>query len=124
MPSYPALIAFVALAIPAAASAFAGDLAAGEKQFKMKCGVCHAVEPGKTKIGPSLAAIVGRPSGSIPGYNYSASNKSAGLTWDVATLDKYLVDPKALVKDTKMVFPGVKNEGERADLIAYLQTLK
>jgi cytochrome c2 len=124
MPSYPALIAFVALAIPAAAPAFAGDLAAGEKQFKMKCAVCHAIEPGKNKIGPSLAGIVGRPSGSIQAFTYSAANKTAGLTWDVATLDKYLFDPKALVKGTTMPFPGVKNDGERADLVAYLGTLK
>jgi cytochrome c len=124
MRSSPTLMVFIALAILAAAPAFAADAANGEKQFKMKCGLCHTVEPGKNKIGPSLAGIVGRPSGSIEGFKYSPANKAAGLTWDVATLDKYLVDPKAMVKGTTMTFPGVKNDGERADIIAYLETLK
>ena len=118
------LIALTGLAFLAAAPAFAGDAASGEKQFKTKCGVCHTVEPGKNKIGPSLAGIVGRPSGSIEGFKYSAANKAAGLTWDAATLDKYLVDPKSVVKGTTMTYPGVKNDGERADIIAYLETLK
>jgi cytochrome c len=124
MRSSPTLTVFIALAILAAAPALAADAANGEKQFKMKCGLCHTVEPGKNKIGPSLAGIVGRPSGSIEGFKYSPANKAAGLTWDVATLDKYLVDPKAMVKGTTMTFPGVKNDGERADIIAYLETLK
>jgi cytochrome c len=100
----------------------AADAAAGEKVFKAKCAVCHTVEPGKNKIGPSLAGIVGRPSGSIEGFKYSPANQAAKLTWDEATLDKYLTDPKAMVKGTIMAFPGDKNETERADLIAYLKT--
>ena len=124
MRAYPALVAFITLTTLVAVRAFAGDAAAGEKLFKAKCAVCHAVEPGKNKIGPSLAGIVGRPSGSVEGFKYSAANKAAGLTWDAATLDKYLLDPKAVVKGTTMPFPGDKNDGERADIIAYLATLK
>jgi cytochrome c len=123
MRTHSAFTAAVTLAI-IATPAFAGDPAAGEKLFKTKCGVCHTIEPGKNKIGPSLAGIVGRPSGSIEGFKYSAANKAAKLTWDVATLDKYLTDPKALVPGTTMTFAGDKNDGERADIIAYLQTLK
>jgi cytochrome c len=114
------------LAVSAVVSgaASAADAAAGEKQFKAKCAVCHTVEQGKNKIGPSLFGIVGRKSGSIEGFKYSEANKAANLTWDEPTLDKYLTDPKALVKGTIMTFPGIKNDTERADVVAYLATVK
>jgi cytochrome c len=102
----------------------AADPASGEKLFKAKCAVCHTVEPGKNKIGPSLAGIVGRPSGSVAGFKYSPANFAANVTWDEPTLDKYLIDPKALIKGTTMPFAGDKNDAERADLIAYLKSLK
>jgi cytochrome c len=118
---FPGLLAISAL-VPGAASA--ADPVAGEKQFKAKCAVCHTVESGKNKIGPSLFGIVGRKSSSIEGFKYSEANKAANLTWDEPTLDKYLTDPKALVKGTIMTFPGIKNDTERADVIAYLATVK
>jgi cytochrome c len=94
----------------------AGDPAAGEKQFKSKCAICHTVEQGKNKIGPSLFGVVGRKSGSIEGFKYSEANRAANLTWDEPTLDKYLTDPKALVKGTIMTFPGIKNDTETASM--------
>lgn len=104
-------------------SAFAeGNPTNGEKIFK-KCKQCHTIEPGKTKIGPSLAGIVGRQPGSIEGFKYSQSMidfGAAGNIWTVATLDVYLTRPRDLVKKTKMVFPGLRREDDRADLIAYL----
>lgn len=114
----------ILLPVVLSAPGYAADPAAGEKLFKAKCSVCHTVEPGKNKIGPSLAGIVGRPSGSIQGFKYSPANQAAKLTWDEATLDKYLIDPKAMIKGTIMAFPGDKSETERADLIAYLKTAK
>jgi cytochrome c len=119
-----AVVGALLLPLMLAAPGYAADAAAGEKLFKAKCALCHSVEPGKTKIGPSLAGIVGRPSGSIEGFRYSPGNLAAKLTWDEATLDKYLTDPKAMVKGTTMSFPGDKNDAERADLIAYLKTAK
>jgi cytochrome c len=116
----PALAALVLTAAPA----MAGDAAAGSKVFKTQCGVCHRAEAGKNLIGPSLYGIVGRPSGSIPGFKYSAANQAAKLTWDVATLDVYLTNPRAKVPGTTMTYAGLKNETQRADLIAYLETLK
>jgi cytochrome c len=107
-----------------ASPAWAGDPAKGATLFKAKCAVCHSLEAGKNKIGPSLFGIVGRPTGSVEGYSYSPANKAAGLTWDVATLDKYLVDPRTMVPGTRMTFPGPKDDGDRADVIAYLSTLK
>ena len=115
---------FLAMSALVSGGASAGDPAAGEKQFKAKCAVCHTVEQGKNKIGPSLFGIVGRKSSSIEGFKYSEANKAANLTWDEPTLDKYLTDPKAMVKGTIMTFPGIKNDTERSDVIAYLATVK
>jgi cytochrome c len=120
----PLLIAAAILPFLAPSPALAGDAAKGAALFKAKCGACHAAEAGKNKIGPSLFGVVGRPSGSVAGFKYSPANKAAGLTWDTATLDKYLVDPKAFVPGTIMTFPGLKDADERADVIAYLETLK
>ena len=98
-------------------------LAAGEKIFKTQCGICHAVVAGENRIGPTLFGVVGRPAGSVPGFNYTADHKKLGITWDAATLDKYLANPRAMVPDTSMVYAGLKDDAERADLVAYLETL-
>jgi cytochrome c len=89
----------------------------------MQCGICHAVAAGENRIGPTLFGVVGRAAGSVPGFNYTADHKKLGITWDAATLDKYLVNPRAMVPDTSMVYGGLKDDAERADLVAYLGTL-
>ncbi len=96
-----------------------GDPAAGKLVFR-KCQVCHSLEPGKNILGPSLAGIVGRKSGTEPSYSSSPAMKSANLTWDAKTLDTYLEDPQKLVPGNKMPFPGIKTAHDRADVIAYL----
>ena len=101
----------------------AGDATHGEVVFK-KCLVCHTIEPGGKKIGPSLFGVVGRPAGTLPGFNYSDAMKNSGLTWDEATLNTYLTKPQALVPKTKMTFPGLPAEQDRLDVIEYLKTLK
>jgi len=101
-----------------------GNAANGESLFKHKCGTCHSIEPGKNRVGPSLAGVVGRQSASIETYSYSTAMKSAGLTWDAATLDSYLTNPRAKVPGTKMTFVGLPQANDRADLIAYLSTVK
>ena len=106
-----------------ATDALAADPAAGQKIFKTQCGICHAVAAGENRIGPTLFGVVGRPAGSVPGFNYTADHKKLGVTWDAATLDKYLTNPRAMVPDTSMVYAGLKNDAERADLVAYLETL-
>ncbi len=98
-----------------------GDAANGEEIFA-KCKACHTVEAGKNKVGPSLAGVVGRKSGTAEGFNYSDAMKNAGLTWDEATLNTYLTAPKKLVPGTKMAFPGLPNEQDRLDVIAYLNS--
>ncbi len=108
------------LALPTVASA--QDAEAGKKVFT-KCAPCHAIGPGaKNKVGPELNGILGRPAASVEGFNYSEALKKSGLKWDDANLHKWLESPKALVPGTKMVFPGVKDEIERDDLIAYIES--
>jgi cytochrome c len=104
-------------------AALAADPAAGEKIFKMQCGICHAVAAGENRIGPTLFGVVGRPAGSVAGFNYTADHKKLGITWDLANLDKYLTNPRAMVPDTSMVYAGFKDDTERANLVAYLGTL-
>ena len=114
--------ALALLVLPSAAHA--QDAAAGAAVFKKYCAVCHTVEAGKNKIGPSLFGVVGRKSASVDNYSYSEAMKKFDHTWDPETLDKYLADPRAVVPNTKMIFPGIKDEKERQDVIAYLETLK
>jgi cytochrome c len=117
------LAALVAAALFAPA-ARAGDAGAGKSVSSSSCAICHSVQQGQNKIGPSLFDIVGRKTGSVAGYSYSPANRAADLTWDGATLDKYLEAPRAMIPGTKMTFGGVKDAGKRGDLVAYLNTLK
>jgi cytochrome c len=79
-------------------------------------------KPGEHKIGPSLAGVFGRKSGTEAGYNYSPAMKGANATWDEKTLDEYLQGPSKFVRGTRMVY-SVPNEKDRQDVIAYLKTL-
>ncbi len=114
-----AIFAAAAVGFGGAASA-EGDAAAGEKVFK-KCAVCHSVEPGKNKVGPSLAGIVGRPAASIEGFKYSDAMKASGIVWTEDKLDPYLASPKKVVPGGKMAFPGLKEEDDRKNVIEYLK---
>ncbi len=100
-----------------------GDAVAGKSVFN-KCAICHSPAPGKNSVGPTLFGVVGRQSASVDGFKYSDAMKAANKTWDAATLDAYLTNPKAMVPGTKMVFAGLPNPEDRANVIAYLTTLK
>jgi len=102
----------------------AGNAATGKLVF-LQCQGCHAVQAGQpTLIGPNLAGVYGRAAGSLPGYDYSAALKSSGITWTSGKLDAWLTNPAALVPGTKMAFVGISSPALRADVIAYLKTLK
>ena len=88
-----------------------------------RCAGCHSTQAGQNKIGPSLAGVFDRPSGSVPGYNYSAAMKNAHLTWDEQTVDKFLQNPGGLVHGTKM-FATVPDADTRQRVIAYLKSLQ
>jgi cytochrome c len=95
----------------------------GKSVFKQLCGICHTVVAGKNMVGPSLFGVIGRKSGSLPDFHYSDAMKSANLTWDEATLDKYLTNPRGVVPGTLMAYAGLKDDQKRKDLIAYLATV-
>jgi len=99
----------------------AGDAAAGAKVFK-KCAACHsATASDGNKIGPNLHGVIGRKAGMLEGFNYSDSMKNSGLTWDEATLEQYLRDPKGFIPKNKMAFAGLKKDSDLANVIAYLK---
>ncbi len=117
------LATIAAIGLTAGAARADGDPALGKTAFN-KCAACHSIKEGENKIGPSLHGVVGRPSHSIEGFNYSEAMKAYNVTWDPATLDHYLADPRGVVNGTKMIFVGLKKDDERANVIAYLETLK
>lgn len=99
------------------------DLSAGEKIFK-KCKACHSTEQGgKHKIGPNLWDIVGGPQAGHDDFKYSANFSQLGGDWDYDALDAFFTKPADYVKGTKMAFAGIKDEGQRAEVIAYLRSL-
>ncbi|PZO00863.1 MAG: cytochrome c family protein [Hyphomicrobiales bacterium] len=114
---FATLIAPVIAPLPSSAQ----DIAAGERSWN-KCRACHQVgETAKNLVGPQLNGLFGRPAGSVEGYSYSAANKNSGLTWDEAVFADYIKDPKAKIPGTKMIFAGIKNDKEIADLTAFLK---
>jgi cytochrome c len=87
------------------------------------CATCHTFQKGGPNgIGPNLYGVVGRPKGSAPGFNYSDAMKAKGGEWTVDDLNNFLTSPRNFVSGTKMTFAGFKG-GQRADVIAYLNTL-
>lgn len=106
----------------------AGNIfAAGKLAFGINCAACHSVTSEGTGIGPSLKGVVGRKAGKLPGYAYSPAMSNSGIVWTTENIDKHLEKPKELIPGNRMgnVFPtGVRDPKQRADIVAYLQTLK
>jgi cytochrome c2 len=115
--------AVTALAAASQAQA-AGDPAKGKATFA-QCAACHKADAtGRSTIGPNLWKVSGRKSGTLPGYAYSPAMKAAGKVWTDAALDAYLAAPATAVPGNKMPFAGLKAPADRANVIAYLRTLK
>jgi cytochrome c len=102
------------------ALAQAGDVAKGKTVFG-RCALCHDVKAGPKKMGPSLAGLFGRTSGTVAGFTYSPAMKKANIRWDAKSLDAFVTKPSALVPGNRMAFAGVPNPVDRANLIAYLK---
>jgi cytochrome c len=116
-----ALAAFVA-----APTVFAADAAAGKAVFDTLCVICHSTttEPGGPPTGPTLAGVVGRKAASVKEFAmYTPALKGSNLTWNDKTLDEFLAAPATKVPGTMMAMP-VSDARQRADVIAYLKTLK
>ena len=103
------------------AFAQAGNAARGERVFNQQCKTCHALEDGPSITGPTLHGVFGRKAGTAPGFESSPEMIKSGIVWDETTLAEYSRDPKAKVPGTKMVFNGIKQAGQLADLVAYLK---
>jgi len=116
------IAAMCGLAFAAPAAGSTADAAAGQKVFE-RCAGCHSTAPGENKLGPSLAGVVGRKSGSEVGYDYSPALKAANITWDEQSLDKFLTNPSANIPGIKM-FISVPDATDRQNVIAYLKTLQ
>ena len=117
----PAAAPAPAVALPALLAK--ADAAKGQADAKA-CEACHSFDKGgAAKVGPPLYGVVGRTVASIAGFAYSDGLKALGGDWTYETLDKWIAKPSALVKGTKMSYPGEPDAQKRADILAYLQTL-
>jgi cytochrome c len=117
------IVTISALALVAStAAALAQDLEAGKASFR-KCQVCHDVGEGaKNKLGPELNGLDGRKAGTVADFSgYGEGLKSSGITWSEETFREYTKDPRGKIPDTRMIFPGIKDEKEIGDLWAYLK---
>ena len=117
-----------ALLVTSSAAAFAadsgGDSVSGRAIFQHICQNCHSAEIGINKVGPSLWGVVGREPASVPDYAYSEAMKANKSAWTAAALDAYLADPRSDVHGANMFFRGLPGSKDRADVIAYLTSLK
>lgn len=103
----------------------AADGAGGEEAYNNACRTCHSVKPGDNRLGPSLSGIVGKKAGGESGYQYSPSLKDSGVTFDEATLDKFITNPDGVVPGNNMKpYTGISDAALRAKIIAFLKSGK
>jgi cytochrome c len=117
-----ALFALAVVSAPLAARA--ADVEAGKAIFNKTCNNCHSTEIGVNKIGPSLYHVIGRPSAVVQDYSYSEAMKNLHHDWSPEALDAYLSNPRSEIHGVKMYFKGLPDPQDRADVIAYLQSLQ
>jgi len=107
-----------------AGQALAADAKNGAAVFA-RCAICHSNTKGApAKISPNLFGVVGRKAGTQPDFSYSAALKNSGIVWTPANLDKWTAAPAQMVSGNRMAFAGISSATDRADLVAYLATLK
>src|SRR5437868_14819353 len=120
-----AMAALVVLSTDALGQARLGDNAGpddGQLVFNNACRTCHTLKEGDNRLGPNLHKIIGRKAGSVEGYGYSSAMKDADLTWDSATLDRFIANPDQVVPGNKMKpYGGLTSAEERAKIIAFLE---
>lgn len=122
--SLPLLAGLAVLAL-GATTAFAGDARKGADVFAEECGDCHSMQPGKNKKGPSLHGVVGRKAASVGDFSgYSEAMKQSGITWTTERIEAYITRPRQVVAGGKMKYDGLDEAASRADVIAYLNSVK
>jgi cytochrome c len=115
-----------ALVTPAVFAAGKPDIENGKAIFAQRCGICHAVsnEPGGPVMGPNMAGVVGRKAGTKEDFPlYTSAMKAYGVKWSAKTLDEFLANPLTAVPGTTMPMM-LPDDTERADVVAYIGTLK
>jgi cytochrome c len=116
-----ALAAFVVTASLSPALAADGNAARGQRAFGA-CAACHSLDPDRNMTGPSLANLWNRKAGTLASFSrYSSALRSSGIVWNDKTLDDWIKDPQHLIPDNEMPFPGIRNDQQRADLVAFLK---
>ena len=111
----------VAVACPMSAATAADD--AGQVAFNTHCRNCHSVKPDDNRLGPSLHNIVGAKAGQAKGFANYSGGLTDDITWDEATLDKFIADPKSIASNTTMTpFAGLPDAAQRKLIIDYLKT--
>jgi cytochrome c len=125
MPRFVAAAVMLVITLPTAAIADAGR---GERLFQ-RCAACHSVAESDTKLpGPNLRGVIGRPAGTLAGFEFSSAmvdaGKSENVMWDRKTLDKYLADPDDVVPGTAMRLNFQLTPDERGDVIDFLEQKK
>lgn len=109
----------------AAPSWATGDVRKGADVFAEECGDCHSATAGKNKKGPSLNGVFGRKAGSVADFSgYSEAMKQSGIVWAPDKVDAYIAQPKKVVTGGKMKYDGLSDAAARADVIAYLMSVK
>ena len=113
-------LAFIAT-VAATTAARAAD---PQMVFNNACRTCHSMKEGDNRLGPSLGGVVGRKAGTLPGYQYSSSMQNSGVTWDEATLDKFIANPDEVVGGNKMKpFTGIADAGQRKEIKGFLKSI-
>jgi len=118
---WPVVIGGSAILIATIGIAFVrgADVEKGQVAFE-QCAACHSLDGSGKDDGPTLKGVIGRKAGSLEDFRYSAAMKRSDVTWDAATLDKYIADPQAFIPGNRMAFAGITDRSQRDDLIAYL----
>lgn len=100
------------------------DPTAGKVVFESKCATCHIAHEGAADAaGPNLFEVIGRPAASRPTFGYSPGMRAISIVWSRETLDRYLIDPQAMVPTTYMAFTGLKRDADRRVVICFLESL-
>jgi cytochrome c len=116
-----ALAAAAWVAAASAAVAQGGNAARGESLYAARCGACHA--PHADRVGPRHQGVVGRKAGAVSGFDYSPALRASPLVWDIASLERWLADPEAVIPGQRMAY-RLGDATERSDIAAYLATLR
>jgi cytochrome c2 len=123
MAQWRSLVAAFALGAALVPPAARAAERSGAAVFKQYCAQCHSLEPGVNRHAPTLAGVIGRRAGTLPGFEYSPALQlqKRGLVWDGKTLDEWLRDPHAAVAEAGMPFEGLKDAEQRRAVIEFLE---